>query len=187
MTLETPWFSAPRRLRPHLDPDEDQQQGRVMEIRRIHRDEGDAVGRLWDRMCRETEDGGPLTERGRGDLSRMLAVSAFHRDAFCLVAVDDTADDTAGARIAGFVNGRTTAEDGLLPCLAGEIDSLYVVPEERGRGISRALAEAAVRRLRDHGAHTIRYLSCADAHDDHRFWQSLGFEPDMICLSLYRD
>lgn len=151
-----------------------------MEIRRIHRDEGDAVGRLWDRMCREIEDGGPLTERGRGDLSRMLAVAAFHRDAFCLVATRD-------GRVVGFVNGRITAEDGLLPCLDGEIDSLYVVPEERGQGISRALAEAAIRWLREHGAHSIRYLSCADAHDDHRFWRSLGFEPDMVCLSLYRE
>lgn len=152
-----------------------------MEIRRIHRDEGDAVGRLWDRMCREMDDGGPLTERGRGDLSRMLAVSAFHRDAFCLVAAEPD------GRIIGFVNGRATAEDGLLPCLEGEIDSLYVVPEERGRGISRALAHAAVRWLRDGGAHTIRNLSCADAHDDHRFWKALGFEADMVCLSLYQE
>ena len=152
-----------------------------MEIRRIHRDDAEAVGRRWDRMCREIEDGGPLTDRARGDLSRMLAVSAFHRDAFCLVA----ADREAG--IAGFVNGRITDEDGLLPCLDGEIDSLYVVPEHRGGGLSRALAEAAVRWLRDRGARAIRYHSCADAHDDHRFWRSLGFEPDIVCLSLYRD
>ncbi|MFG2089500.1 MULTISPECIES: GNAT family N-acetyltransferase [unclassified Spirillospora] len=107
-------------------------------------------------------------------------VSAFHRDAFCLVAAD------RDARIAGFVNGRVTAEDGLLPCVDGEIDSLYVVPEERGKGISHALAEAAVGWLRTRGARSIRYLSCADAHDDHRFWQTLGFEPDMVCLSLYQ-
>jgi hypothetical protein len=49
----------------------------------------------------------------------MLAVSAWHRDAFCLVAVD-------GVQVIG-------------------------------------------------------------AHDDHRFWRGLGFEPDMVCLSLYRD
>ncbi|WP_030170496.1 GNAT family N-acetyltransferase [Spirillospora albida] len=151
-----------------------------MEIRRIHESEGDAVGALWDRMCREIEDGGPLTEQGRRSLSRMLAMSAWHRDAFCLVAVD-------GARITGFVNGRLDNEDGLLPCLNGEIDSLYVLPESRGTGVSRALAEAAITWLRERGAHTIRYLSCADAGDDHRFWQDFGFEPDMVCLSLYRD
>ncbi|MFC9977507.1 GNAT family N-acetyltransferase [Spirillospora sp. NPDC127200] len=151
-----------------------------MEIRRIREGEGDAVGGLWDRMCREIEDGGPLTERGRRNLSRMLAMSAWHRDAFCLVAVDE-------GRIVGFVNGRLDDEDGLLPCLGGEIDSLYVVPERRGTGAARALAEAAIRWLREREVHTVRYLSCADAADDHRFWQDLGFEPDMVCLSLYRE
>jgi GNAT superfamily N-acetyltransferase len=150
-----------------------------MEIRRIQDREGETVGGLWDRMCREMADGGPLTERGRRDLSRMLAVSAWHRDAFCLVAVDD-------GRIVGFVNGRASNEDGLLPGLIGEIDSLYVVPEERHRGISRALAEAAVAWLRAADVHTIRYLSCADAGDDHEFWRGIGFVPDMVCLSLYR-
>jgi GNAT superfamily N-acetyltransferase len=151
-----------------------------MEIRRIQQDEGDTVGGLWDRMCREIEDGGPLTEYGRRNLSRMLAMSAWHRDAFCLVAVDKD-------QVIGFVNGRVSIGDGLLPSLAGEIDSLYAVPARRGEGISLELAQAAVRWLRDQGAHTIRYLSCADASDDHRFWQRLGFEPDMVCLSLYRD
>ncbi|WP_433337721.1 GNAT family N-acetyltransferase [Spirillospora sp. CA-294931] len=151
-----------------------------MEIRRIHEAEGDEVGGLWDRMCREIEDGGPLTDEGRRNLSRMLAMSAWHRDAFCFVAAD-------AGRIIGFVNGTVGDEDGLLPGLLGEIDSLYVVPEERGRGVSRELALAAVGLMRDRGAHTIRYLSCADAHDDHRFWQGLGFEADMVCLSLYRE
>jgi GNAT superfamily N-acetyltransferase len=150
-----------------------------MEIREIQQSEGETVGGLWDRMCRETEDGGPLTDQGRRNLSRMLAMSAWHRDAFCLVAVD-------GVQLVGFVNGRVSIGDGLLPGVAGEIDSLYVVPEQRGQGISRALAEAAVTWLRDQGARTIRYLSCVDATDDHRFWQGLGFRSDMVCLSLYR-
>jgi GNAT superfamily N-acetyltransferase len=140
--------------------------------------EGDTVGGLWDRMCREIEDGGPLTEQGRRNLSRMLAMSAWHRDAFCLVAVED-------GQVVGFVNGRIDKGDGLLPGLLGEIDSLYAVPEQRGRGISRALAEAAIGWLRDRDVRAIGYLSGAGADDDHRFWQGLGFEPDMVCLSLY--
>ncbi|MBF6331734.1 GNAT family N-acetyltransferase [Nocardia transvalensis] len=151
-----------------------------MEIRRIRDSEGEIVGGLWDRMCRETEDGGPLTAWGRRNLSRMLAMSAWHRDAFCLVAAD-------GDRIIGFVNGRISIGDGLLPGLLGEIDSLYVLPEERDKGNSKALADAAVAWLQERGATTIRYLSCVDAVDDHRFWQGLGFEPDMMCLSLYRE
>jgi GNAT superfamily N-acetyltransferase len=153
-----------------------------MEIRRIRESEGVTVGDLWDRMCRETADGGPLTENGHRNLSRMLAMSAWHRDAFCLVATTGEADDE---RIVGFVNGRITAGDGLLPCLLGEIDSRYVIPEEQGQGVGRALAEAAIDWLHQRGARTIRVLSCVDAHDDHQFWQALGFAPDMICLTLY--
>jgi GNAT superfamily N-acetyltransferase len=149
-----------------------------MEIRRIRDGEGDAVGQLWDRMCREIPDGGPLTERGLRNLSRMLDVSAWHRDAFCLVAV-------AGTEIVGFVNGRVDVEDGLLPGAGGRIDSLYVLPALRGKGVSRELAEAAITWLADRGGGSIRYLSCADATEDHEFWRSLGFEPDMVCLSRY--
>jgi GNAT superfamily N-acetyltransferase len=148
-----------------------------VEIRRINDGEGDAVGHLWDRMCREVPDGGPLTERGRRNLSRMLDVSAWHREAFCLVACDDG--------IVGFVNGRLDAEDGLLPGQMGQIDSLYVMPALRGKGISSALAVAAIEWLRERGAHTIRYLSCVDAETDHQFWHALGFESDMVCLSSY--
>jgi hypothetical protein len=34
---------------------------------------------------------------------------------------------------------------------------------------------------------TIRNLVCAGDHDAQRFWARLGFEPDMVCLSLYRN
>jgi GNAT superfamily N-acetyltransferase len=149
-----------------------------VEIRGIRQDEGEAVGDLWDRLCRE--DGGALSAAGHRNLSRMLAMSAWHRDAFCLVAVD-------GDDLVGFVNGRVGSGDGLLPGLLGEIDSLYVQPEQRGHGLSRGLIEAAVALLRERGADTIRYLSSADAVDDHQLWQGLGFAPDMVCLSLYRD
>lgn len=63
-----------------------------------------------------------------------------------------------------------------MPCLASSL---------RGKGTSRALAEAAIAWLRERGAHTLRLQSCKDATDDHGFWQSLGFELDMVCLSNY--
>lgn len=151
-----------------------------MDIRRIRDGEGDVVAHLWDRMCREIPDGGPLTDDGRRRIARMLDVLAWHREAFCLVA---TGDDG----IVGFVDGRIDVEEGLLPGALGVIDSLYVVPEHRGAGVSRALATAAIAWLRERGASTIRYLSCADATDDHRFWRSLGFVADMVCLSSYEN
>lgn len=151
-----------------------------MEIRAVREQDGDAVADLWDRMCREVPDGGPLTEEGKRNLARMLAMSAWHRDAFCLVA-------EAEGRLVGFVNGRLSAGDGLLPGVVGEIDSLYVTPEARCQGLGRQLAEAAISHLCGHGAGVLRYLSCIDAKQAHEFWRSLGFVADMVCMSSYVD
>jgi GNAT superfamily N-acetyltransferase len=155
--------------------------GAVVEIRRIRDDEGDLVAALWDEMNRSVPDGGPLTERGRRNIALMLRASAWHLRAFCLVAVD-------GERIVGFVNGTLDTGDGLLPGAIGEIDALYVVPDARGQGTSRRLAQAAVAWLREHDAvWTIRFLVCAEATDAIEFWSKLGFEADMRCMSLYRE
>jgi GNAT superfamily N-acetyltransferase len=150
----------------------------MIEIRRIAEHEGDLVAALWDDMCREVPDGGPLRPRGLRNLARMLGMSAWHQHAFCLVAMD-------GGTIVGFVNGRLDAGDGLLPGLAGEIESLYVVPSARGQGHSRRLAEAAIAWLRERGAGVIRNQLCVDNLDAHRLWLDLGFEKDMVTLSLY--
>jgi GNAT superfamily N-acetyltransferase len=150
----------------------------MIEIRRIADTEGDLVATLWDQMCREIPDGGPLTPRGRRNLARMLAISAGHLHSFCLVAVDvDT--------IVGFVNGRVDLGDGLLPGVAGHLESLYVVAESRGQGLSRRLAEAAVAWLRARGAGTVRTEICIDNLAAQQLWLDLGFEKDMVCLSLY--
>jgi ribosomal protein S18 acetylase RimI-like enzyme len=151
----------------------------MFEIRWIQEHEADEVAGLWDRMCRETPDGGPLSESGRRHIASMLAVSAWHHETFCLVAVD-------GAELVGFVTGRVDPGDGLLPCLAGESNAFYVRPDAHGRGLSRRLATAAVDRLRARDVWTVRNLVCAEDRAAQAFWRSLGFEPDMVCLSLYR-
>lgn len=150
------------------------------QIRRITEPEAPVVAALWDRMCRDVLDGGPLTPSGLRNISRMLSVSAFHHQTACLVAVE-------GSTVVGFALTRVDPGDGLLPGLLGELGELYVVPEARGHGISRALASAAVTWLRERDVWTIRKLICADAHREQAFWQAAGFEPDMTCLSLYRD
>jgi ribosomal protein S18 acetylase RimI-like enzyme len=151
-----------------------------IEIRRIREDEGDAVAALWDAVARAIPDGGPLTERGRRNIGRMLSASAWHHAAFCLVAVDDGA-------IVGFANGRVDPGDGLLPSLAGEIETVHVESSHRHAGLGERLARAAIAHLRERDVWTIRNLVCAGDHDAQRFWARLGFEPDMVCLSLYHD
>jgi GNAT superfamily N-acetyltransferase len=152
----------------------------VETIRRISVPEAPAVAALWNRMCVETPDGGPLTPTGVRNIELLLAASAWHHEAFCLVALEP--DDT----IVGFVCGRIDAGAGLLPSLAGEVEEFYVVPEARGRGISARLAEAAVAWLRDRDVWTVRTRVCAGNADARRFWERRGFEADMVTLSLYR-
>jgi GNAT superfamily N-acetyltransferase len=148
------------------------------EIRRIDEDEGDLVAELWDQMCREVPDGGPLTDRGRRNIARWLSVSAWHEQSFCLVAV-------AGGSVVGFVNGRTDTGDGLLPGVSGTLESLYVVPAARNHGISRRLAETAIGWLRERGAGVVRTDICIDNDDAQRLWLDLGFQRDMVRLSHY--
>ncbi len=152
----------------------------MIEISRIKPTQAQTVAALWDRMCREVVDGGPLTERGMANVDRMLQVASFHHETTCLVATEDE-------EILGFVLARVDPGDGLRPSLAGEVHELYVVPEARHRGLGTDLAAAAVRWLRAHGARAIRTLVCADNTDSREFWQRQGFEPDMVCLSLYPD
>ena len=91
------------------------------EIRRIREADAEAVVELWDRMVREVPDGAPLTEAGRRHLGRMLAITAWHRETFCLVAVE-------GDEVLGFGLGRVDIGDGLLPEAVGEIQELSVAP-----------------------------------------------------------
>jgi hypothetical protein len=146
-------------------------------VRRIRQDEGEAVVELWDRMCREVVDGGPLRPCGRRNLRRMLEVAAFHRDTFCLVAV------RPDGGIAGFAMGHLDAGDGLLPGLVGEAQELYAA----GDDVRRRLADAVVARLEAAGAQVIRSTVAADEPDTQRFWTGLGFEADMVVLSRYTD
>lgn len=152
----------------------------MIEISRIEPAQAPTVAALWDRMCREVIDGGPLTETGLANIDRMLQAASFHYQTTCFVAAD-------GQSILGFVLARIDPGDGLLPLLAGEVHELYVVPGARHRGLSTDLAEAAVSWLREHGVHTIRTLVCAENKQSREFWQQQGFEPDMVCLSLYPD
>ncbi len=150
----------------------------MAEIRRIIDGEGATVAALWDEQARGSTDGGPLSDRGRRNIARMLDIAAWHERQLCLLAVDD-------GRIVGFVCVRIDAGSGLLPGTSGEIDALYVTSAARGRGVSSALAGAAVVELRARGAGAIHNLICIEDHEAQAFWKSQGFERDMVCMSMY--
>jgi hypothetical protein len=155
----------------------------MTEIRRIRDDdsEPEQAVELWDRDCREDPDGAPLSRVGRHNLQRMLAMMAWHRESFCLVAVG------ADERIVGYVCARVESGDGLLPGATGEINEMYVTPEAPDApDLRRRLVEAAVARLREHGAAGV-IRSTLDVQDDSRraLLAGLGFEADLVTMSLY--
>ncbi|MET0426025.1 MAG: GNAT family N-acetyltransferase [Actinoplanes sp.] len=143
------------------------------EIRRIREADADAAVELWDRMGREVPDGGPLTEEGRRRIGRMLAIAAWHRNTFCLVAVE-------GGRLLGFALGRLDDNDGLLPAVVGELQELYA-PD----GVREQLAAAVIDRLRELGASTLRARVAADDPAGQRFWAGQGFTADIVIMSRY--
>jgi hypothetical protein len=176
----------------------------MFEIRRIREPEAAEVTEFWDQMCRATPGGGPLSERGRRNLRRMLEIMAWHHEAFCLVAVQPEAVQpeavqseqiavgrgpaVAGesGRLAGFVCARLDPGTGLLPCPIGEVEESYVRPDlPTAAEVRRQLVAAAVASLRERGAHTIRHLTDAEDAETRELFEQLGFEADMICLSKY--
>lgn len=146
----------------------------MTEIRRIREHEAAAVTEMWDRMCREAPDGGPLTPRGRRAIRRMLEAAEWHRDMFCLVAVD-------GTEVTGFAVGTLDAGGGLLRCPVGELQETYAPGADR----RRRLTEAAVARLREMGADTIRCTFDKDDTGQRELLEGLGFEFDLITMSRY--
>lgn len=83
-------------------------------------------------------------------------------------------------RLAGFVS---TAIKLLPPYLGGapvgEIVFLYVVPEHRRSGLGRELAEAAIGAMKTRGVHSVELKVLAGNEEGRRFWEALGFLPEL--------
>jgi hypothetical protein len=91
------------------------------------------------------------------------------------------------ATIVGFVCGHLDTGDGLLPGAVGELNELYVEREQAEAGaVRRQLVQAAIAELRSgDGAHTIRSTFDRDDGEHRTLLTGLGFEADMITVSLY--
>jgi ribosomal protein S18 acetylase RimI-like enzyme len=63
---------------------------------------------------------------------------------------------------------------------AGELETLSVLPECRGRGVGGELIEAAWRRLGEHGIDDMAITTTKTNIDSHRFYESHGFRQGFV-------
>lgn len=70
--------------------------------------------------------------------------------------------------------------------LVGEIDSLFIDDEIRGKGYGKQLMEEAIKWLEDKSCERI-IVSVADGHEDvFSFYQDLGFRPKLTTFELVK-
>jgi predicted phage gp36 major capsid-like protein len=137
-----------------------------MEIRRIREDEGEAVAALWQELA-----GGVVTPERQARIARMLATTAFHRDACTLVAVED-------GRVTGFVLARVDTGDGLLKGGLGLVEERWPLDEPR-------LVDAAIAHLREAGVKVIRADAELDDPAEQARWRDRGWEAETVRFAIY--
>lgn len=146
------------------------------EIRRITASELDLIEPLWNALREHhasvTPDlGQPRSrkeswERRRGQYERWLESS----DSFALLA--ERSGEGVGYAMVHVRDGSPTWPLGER---AGEIETLSVLPGERGRGTGTALLEAVRRELGGLGISELSLLAISTNHDAIRFYERHGF------------
>ena len=138
------------------------EEGRAVGVRRAEAADADAIGRLLHDFNREFDDPTPepawLAERAR----RLMGEGET-----AVLLVGDGPDGLAVLRFR-----RAIWSEGL-ECYLAE---LYVVPERRGRGLGRALMEAAIELARSEGADTMDLGTGDDDRAARALYESMGFD-----------
>jgi ribosomal protein S18 acetylase RimI-like enzyme len=138
------------------------EEGGAVGVRRANATDADAIGRLLHDFNREFDDPTPepawLAERVR----RLIA-----EDELAVLLVGQGPDGLAALRF------RPAIWSEGLECYLAE---LYVVPERRGRGLGRALMEAAIELARRAGADTMDLGTAEDDRAARALYESMGFD-----------
>jgi GNAT superfamily N-acetyltransferase len=79
--------------------------------------------------------------------------------------------------VAGFAIIRPSADDDATAEI-GELDGFYVAPSAWGRGVGRALLEAALDLMRDQGFDQATLWTAVDNHRPRRIYEFGGWRPD---------
>ena len=152
----------------------------MVDVRRIRPQEAATVTDLWEAYAAELSDPpGGLTPETRTAITEHLRANAEHPQATCLVA-------TEGDRIVGFATAAVFRHP-TLGGILGEIEEIYVVPERRRQGIGRAMANAILDWIDGSGGTVMKVRVGRGLGEPAAvaFWESLGFEADMVECSHY--
>ena len=134
---------------------------RRLSVRPAGEDDAEAVGRLLHDFNAEFGDPTP----GPDEMAERVRVLLAHGDTTILVG----GEGPDGVAVLRF---RPAIFEDALECYLAE---LYVVPARRGRGLGRALMEAAMETAREAGA---THMDLGTSEDDlaaRRLYESLGF------------
>ena len=132
-------------------------------------DDADAIERVRTDTWRDTYRGllpdSLLDGLGYDATRRRALVAALPPHQFALVAEDD-------GTVVGFcIGGRSRSPDDRF---AGEVYAIYVLPERHGRGIGRALLEAAAKELADRGFGSMIIWVLRENAPSRRFYERMG-------------
>ncbi|MDP9282048.1 MAG: GNAT family N-acetyltransferase, partial [Chloroflexota bacterium] len=142
---------------------------RAVRVRRAVVEDADAIERVrtdtWRAAYRGLMPDALLDGLGYDATRRREFMAALPPNQFVLVAEDEGA-------VAGFcIGGRSRAPEDRF---RGEVYAIYVLPEQHGRGIGRAMLQAAARELVDRDLRSMIIWVLRENAPSRRFYERMG-------------
>ena len=72
-----------------------------------------------------------------------------------------------------------------LPCRYVDLDTLYVRPEAKGRGIGTALYQAACQRAKAQGADRVELMTLGENRNARAFYGKMGMQEQQVILTTF--
>jgi ribosomal protein S18 acetylase RimI-like enzyme len=142
---------------------------RAVRVRHAFVDDADAIERIrtdtWRNAYRGLLPDSVLDGLGYDATRRRAQMSVLPAHAFVLVAEDD------GAVVGYCIGGRSRTPD---DPFSGEVYAIYVLPEHHGRGVGRALLEAAAKELQTRGNLSMVIWVLRENAPARRFYERMG-------------
>ena len=71
------------------------------------------------------------------------------------------------------------------PCRYADLDTLYVRPEAKGRGIGTALYQAACQWAKEQGAERVKLMTLGENRDARAFYDKMGMQEQQVILTTF--